>query len=192
MKIMIPLWLKIADVKVNLKLSINEQFDDIQDPPILIDLKETLIYQLSGICETSRIIEIIFVKNDHNENTTHHRFSNINVILMSTNNPGQKYKGQFFYFPNDDPQIADKEPSLSLHLNVPELSLVKFYDALISKKISGLSIGIDVDGKQERHVGAFGPPDRDDEVYIEVLDGLSICSVKLTEIASIEYRDSEQ
>jgi len=182
----IPLWLKLSDIQINLKLSVNEYTEEFQNPQQNIETAETFTYEIFAIGELSRLIEIISDHKIDNEKAGHAQFYEISVDLKATKDPAQKYRGQFFYLSNDETRrLESKEPRLSLCLYVPERPLIRFCDALISRKISSLLVGISVKARQDSHVGAFRPPNRDDVVYIEANDGLISCKVKLREIASI-------
>jgi len=181
----IPLWINLTDVQVDFKLTISERFDDHKEPPQLIETTDKFIYKLSGTGELSRIIEIISDNEKDTNNVQYGRYSHVTVYVSATN-PAQKYKGEFFCVTKEAWETnPDIKPQLCLSLNVPETSLKKFCDALISRKISGLKVGICVEATQDDDVGCFGPPSRDDAAYIKANNDLVDCKVKLTEITSI-------
>jgi hypothetical protein len=186
LKFQIPLWLTLNDIKIRLKLSPNENIEGFNDLQQENQSSEDLSYELSAVGELSRIIEIRPSREINSNKIEFDRFSDMNVYLNSVKNPAQKYKGNFLYNPSDKGTKRNAEPaSLSIYLNVPELAFNKFCDALVYRKISGLSVGISVNAIQDEDVGAFGPPCRDDIVYIETADDLLDCKVKLTEIVSV-------
>ena len=144
----LPLWITLSEVHLRLFFPVGQTEDDVQ----LTEgnnISETLEYEILGIGELSRTIEVKL-------KTTVERFNELDVSLKAHRKGNKKYSGYFIYSEEDN---AFK---LTLYLDVPELTFNKFCKKIASKNINNLSVGITLNEKNAVGVDVFEATNVDD------------------------------
>jgi hypothetical protein len=139
----------------------------------------SLSWNISGIGHLHRYISMSY--DDGDDGKVEKRFGEIDISLGSAITPPMdKIEGTLYYHREEWEARKNLPDRPSILFSISKATLKRLCNEILSKQITGVSLQIQVIGAiQEDHVGAFGPPDSTDFIYI---DG-NECQVSLESIS---------